>query len=491
MRFLASRRLVKRFSRDLNKLHKLKKKRLGGMTLQELEAEISIASPEKKLELFDHSLIKKETKILSELFDWAQAELRDKDVRAVIWRVAERMGKDPETFVFDINRKLSHFETWFKKFYDKAVEHEALLQMQIKGENIDLGKINKLEKQLIDRYEHYKGLVMESLEKTISDIKSHGYQMVEMPYMVRSTAASIALALLIGVGGNFVSPSSVYAQEAAQEKTSQMAGEKGKRNDVRNLEEMMRSAEAAVKADPNSAEARYRLADAYEETNNHDAALKQLDVGVRLDEYWANEALKKDDKHDAAQRFYRASKECEEWGEHDRSLDFFKRAIDAGLKGKAQSTNKEAERHNNTGSQYSRARKYDLAIAEFNKALELAPDEPSIYNNLGVAYTAQKKYDEAISVFAKAIKLDPTLAKTYSSLGFVYKMKQMYKKSLLMYQKAKLLRPSSFIEHYGIGVAYMGLNQHKKAIPHFQEYLKHSKNTSAQQLLNECLEKSR
>ena len=53
---------------------------------------------------------------------------------------------------------------------------------------------------------------------------------------------------------------------------------------------------------------------------------------------------------------------------------------------------------------------WQVAIAEFRKAIDLNPKDAFAHTNLGLALYAKKDLDEAIAVFRKAIDLDPNYA---------------------------------------------------------------------------------
>lgn len=192
----------------------------------------------------------------------------------------------------------------------------------LNNKEVDFGKINKLEKQLL-RYEDYKRLVMTSLEKTIYDIQENNIHHVRKPSAVRSMAASLALGLLIGVGGQFASPSSVYAQESVRAS----AGEAGRKNEA-NLEGSLIAAQEAVRKDPNSAQARYQLADAYRDSDNDKEAYQQLEWGVKLDDHFAEKLIEKDEDEKALSLLYRAHSHLDDFGMKDRSKEIFDKIID-------------------------------------------------------------------------------------------------------------------------------------------------------------------
>jgi len=76
--------------------------------------------------------------------------------------------------------------------------------------------------------------------------------------------------------------------------------------------------------------------------------------------------------------------------------------------------------HLNRGSLLYSQNKFDDAIIEFKKALELHPVLSMAYENLGTAYLATRQYAEAITVCKRAIALWPQKSSLYMRLGYAY-----------------------------------------------------------------------
>ena len=64
-----------------------------------------------------------------------------------------------------------------------------------------------------------------------------------------------------------------------------------------------------------------------------------------------------------------------------------------------------------------RKRLYNDAIKHYTEAIELNPENASVYNNRGVAYRDKGDFDAASEDFNKAIELDPEYAGVYSNSG--------------------------------------------------------------------------
>ncbi|MBF0555249.1 MAG: tetratricopeptide repeat protein [Nitrospirae bacterium] len=60
---------------------------------------------------------------------------------------------------------------------------------------------------------------------------------------------------------------------------------------------------------------------------------------------------------------------------------------------------------------------HDKTIADYNKAVESAPDDPASYLNRGIQYLSEGKNDQATVDFTKAIEIDPQSAEAYFNRG--------------------------------------------------------------------------
>lgn len=63
-------------------------------------------------------------------------------------------------------------------------------------------------------------------------------------------------------------------------------------------------------------------------------------------------------------------------------------------------------------------RNYDRAIACYDRALELAPDDPVLWRRKGFALIKAGRYDEAAASFDRALALDPEDATAWQRKGY-------------------------------------------------------------------------
>ena len=84
---------------------------------------------------------------------------------------------------------------------------------------------------------------------------------------------------------------------------------------------------------------------------------------------------------------------------------------------------------------------YDLAIADFDKALELDPRQSIVYVGRGNAYKQKKNYDRALADFDRAIQLEPDLSEAYFDRGRLYTSLRDADRAIADYEKVIQLDP--------------------------------------------------
>ena len=79
------------------------------------------------------------------------------------------------------------------------------------------------------------------------------------------------------------------------------------------------------------------------------------------------------------------------------------------------------------GNMYYVQGKYEQAIEEFTKAINLNPNQISkIYFSRGLAYGAKGDYDNSITDYSTSLQVNPNEAKVYRERGRVYGIKGDY-----------------------------------------------------------------
>ncbi|MDA8241051.1 MAG: tetratricopeptide repeat protein [Nitrospiraceae bacterium] len=89
-----------------------------------------------------------------------------------------------------------------------------------------------------------------------------------------------------------------------------------------------------------------------------------------------------------------------------------------------------AQAVNNLGYSFKERRFYQYAVEQYRKAIGLVPDNAGYYYNLGNAYTYQEKIDDAFQAYKKALELDPTFAKAHYNMARTYLRKDMAREAI-------------------------------------------------------------
>ena len=113
---------------------------------------------------------------------------------------------------------------------------------------------------------------------------------------------------------------------------------------------------------------------------------------------------------------------------------------------------------------YNGKGEYDLAIADFGRAIELKPDYAEAYNNRGIAYIRKGEYDQAIADYAKALELNPNIIQAHSALGYIYAVQGKLHEALEENLKVLELAPNDYATHKNLAMIYQQLGRLEEAI---------------------------
>ncbi len=91
------------------------------------------------------------------------------------------------------------------------------------------------------------------------------------------------------------------------------------------------------------------------------------------------------------------------------------------------------------GIDFSEKGQYDQALAEFNRALNINPQDPMLYNYRGKVYWAKGQNDKALADFTQALSIDPKNGRAYEYRSLVYCSLEDFAKALADVEKAKSL----------------------------------------------------
>ncbi|MDI6744036.1 MAG: tetratricopeptide repeat protein [Thermodesulfovibrionales bacterium] len=118
-----------------------------------------------------------------------------------------------------------------------------------------------------------------------------------------------------------------------------------------------------------------------------------------------------------------------------KAIEFFQKAVSVAPDF--------SEAHNNLGFAYEKSRKFNEAIASYNKALSnlIYRSPEKAYYNLGRVYYRLGKYDEAINAYKEALKRMTDFYPSYYGLALCYNAKGRYGDASLAITKAIEIDP--------------------------------------------------
>jgi len=126
--------------------------------------------------------------------------------------------------------------------------------------------------------------------------------------------------------------------------------------------------------------------------------------------------------------------------------------------------------YSSRGSIYKEQGKYKLALLDYNKAVQTAPNNLLVYRIRGLFYLYRKKYDLAIQDFSKAIEIKP-MSLLYYNRGITYKEKGDYENAIKDFSKT-LQRNSRFsLAYFHRGKILLLLKKYKSGINDLRMYL--------------------
>ncbi len=250
------------------------------------------------------------------------------------------------------------------------------------------------------------------------------------------------------------------------------------------LSEAVKHYEAALRAEPNYAEAHNNLGSVLVRQRRFDEALAHHAAAVRLrPEYLyyfnlANALMDAGRPAEAVPNYQQALRlnpnssqahhnlglALQAQGQAEAAMNEFRAAL------QLQPDYESAE--HNLANRLANAGRLDEAIAHYLAALRLDPNHAETYNGLGICYAIQGKYAEAERQFREAVRLKPAHAGAQSNLGNALGAQNKLNEAIPCYQKALEIDPKDFQTHFNLGLSLLRLDQRAEARAHFAEALR-------------------
>jgi eukaryotic-like serine/threonine-protein kinase len=147
-------------------------------------------------------------------------------------------------------------------------------------------------------------------------------------------------------------------------------------------------------------------------------------------------------------------------GRYDKAVEQFQRAVDLDQNSEVAFIG--------LADSYQKLGNLPAAEAAYKKAISLRPNYWGVYSWLGAFYYNQARYSEAAETFRKVTELAPDNYRGYSNLGGIYLLQGRYEDAISQSKRSIDLRPT--VDAYSnLGSAYFALHRFADAAQSFQQ----------------------
>lgn len=108
-------------------------------------------------------------------------------------------------------------------------------------------------------------------------------------------------------------------------------------------------------------------------------------------------------------------------------------------------------------------REFPKALALYQQALALDPDNAELYKCLGRVYHDQDQLEQAETYYHQAIEKDPNYWAPYNNLGNIYKDRKDFNEAIRYFKLSITAKPDISASYMGLGNVYCELTQFVKA----------------------------
>jgi tetratricopeptide (TPR) repeat protein len=102
---------------------------------------------------------------------------------------------------------------------------------------------------------------------------------------------------------------------------------------------------------------------------------------------------------------------------------------------------------------------YAEAAAEYQRALQLAPDDAALESRLGACYQRMQRDAEARRHYTRALELNPRHAEAWNNLGTLEHAQRQFRRAAQAYRKALELKPGMATAWKNLGAAELALGR--------------------------------
>ncbi len=123
-----------------------------------------------------------------------------------------------------------------------------------------------------------------------------------------------------------------------------------------------------------------------------------------------------------------------------------------------------ARYHDSLSTMLHKMQRYDEALAEKRRAVELEPENARYHDSLGTTLHAMQRYEDALAESRRAVELEPENAEYHYSLGVTLHEMQRYEEALAESRRAVELEPENARYHQQKGVTLHEMQRYDEAL---------------------------
>lgn len=112
----------------------------------------------------------------------------------------------------------------------------------------------------------------------------------------------------------------------------------------------------------------------------------------------------------------------------------------------------------------SHKQQYEEAITSFKKALDLTKKHAKSWNHMGLVYSKKKAYDKAIESYEQAVEIEPLYTEAFFNMANAYKLKNHLNRAIDKYKKVTEIEPDNAPAWLFMGYCYLDKNEYYSAI---------------------------
>ena len=127
------------------------------------------------------------------------------------------------------------------------------------------------------------------------------------------------------------------------------------------------------------------------------------------------------------------------------------------------------------------------ALSDLEKAVELEPDNPSFLTNRAMTNRGFKRYDHALKDLNKALDIDQGFLVAHFNRGVLFFEKEDYAKAAIDFSYCILQKPEMEQAYFNRAFAYELLGNIQKAKVDLEKFIEISANTDAKALCQDKL----